>query len=178
MAWLIVTEALLFVSLFFSYYLLAAHNPKWPLDAPPKLKLALGMLVILLASSACLEVARHFGKRSRNGPLRIAILCAVLLGVLFLGLQTLEYRDRLKSVLPTSDAYGSIFYVITSIHGLHVLIGLLMLAYVACLPRPSPGADRPPHRPLHAAALYWHFVDAVWIFIVLLLYLVPHWRSA
>ena len=178
MAWLIVTEALLFVSLFFAYFLLAHDNARWPMDAPPKLALALSMLGVLLASSAFVEVARHFGKRARNGMARLAIGAAVILGIVFLGLQTLEYRARLKEVLPTSDAYGSIFYTITSIHGLHVMVGVLMLAYVACLPRPGPGSDRPPHRPLHAAALYWHFVDAVWIFIVFLLYLLPHWQGA
>ncbi|HMM76637.1 MAG TPA: cbb3-type cytochrome c oxidase subunit I [Gammaproteobacteria bacterium] len=178
MAWLIVTEALLFVSLFFAYFLLADNNAKWPMDAPPALGLALAMLGVLLSSGVCVEVARHFVKRGRSGMARIAIGAAVILGLGFLALQSLEYRDRLKAVLPTSDAYGSIFYTITSIHGLHVAVGLLMLTYVACLPRPGPGADRPPHRPLHAAALYWHFVDAVWIVIVFLLYLLPRWQGA
>jgi heme/copper-type cytochrome/quinol oxidase subunit 3 len=177
MAWFIVTEALLFVALFFAYFLLAAHNPKWPLDAPPKLQLALGMLGALLVSGGCVEVARHFGKRDRRAAARAWIILGALLGVGFLALQSLEYRERLKAVMPTSDAYGSIFYLITSVHGLHVVVGVLMLAYVACLPRPGPGSDRPPHRPLHAAALYWHFVDAVWIVIVVLLYLLPHWKA-
>jgi heme/copper-type cytochrome/quinol oxidase subunit 1 len=177
MGWLIVTEALLFVSLFFAYFLLADNNPHWPLDAPPKLELALIMLVILLVSSGMLEVARHFGKRQRTGPARLAVFAAVILGLAFLYVQSLEYRERLEAVLPTTDAYGSIFYTITSIHGLHVLIGVLMLAYVACLPHPGPGNDRSPHRPLHAATLYWHFVDAVWILIVFILYLLPRWHA-
>jgi cytochrome c oxidase subunit I len=177
MSWFIVTEALLFVSLFFAYFFLASHNDKWPLDAPPKLKLALCMLAVLVASSVVVEVARHFGKHQRNALARLCLAAGVLLGLGFLAIQTFEYRDRLKHVMPTSDAYGSIFYTITSIHGLHVALGVLMLAYVACLPRPGPGSDRSPHRPLHAAALYWHFVDAVWIIIVLLLYLLPHWRN-
>lgn len=176
-AWLIVTEALLFVSLFFAYFLLADNNPVWPMDAPPKVKLALIMLGVLLISSGCVEMARHFAKQSRNGMTRTALGAAALLGGAFLWVQTLEYRERLGSVTPTTDAYGSIFYTITSIHGLHVLVGLLMLVYVACLPRPGPGSDRPPHRPLHAAALYWHFVDAMWIFIVMLLYLLPRWQG-
>jgi len=172
-----VTEALLFVSLFFAYFFLASQNARWPLDAPPKLKLALIMLAVLITSSVVVEVARHFSKRQRNAMARMCLAGGVLLGLGFLAIQTLEYRDRLKAVMPTSDAYGSIFYTITSIHGLHVALGVLMLAYVAGLPRPGPGSDRSPHRPLHAAALYWHFVDAVWIVIVLLLYLLPHWRN-
>jgi heme/copper-type cytochrome/quinol oxidase subunit 3 len=177
MGWLIVTEALLFVALFFAYFLLAANNTRWPLDEPPKTKLALIMLAILLVSSAFLEIARHFGKRQQTGMARFTVGIAVLLGIAFLAVQSFEYRERMKVVLPTTDAYGSIFYTITSIHGLHVLVGVLMLAYVACLPHPGPGSDRSPHRPLHAATLYWHFVDAVWILIVFLLYLLPVWQS-
>jgi heme/copper-type cytochrome/quinol oxidase subunit 3 len=67
-----------------------------------------------------------------------------------------------------------VFYTITSVHGLHVMLGLLFLAYAAVLPDPQ-GALRQPHRPLRTAVLYWHFVDAVWVLIVLLLYLLPHW---
>jgi heme/copper-type cytochrome/quinol oxidase subunit 3 len=178
MSWLIVTEALLFVSLFFSYFMLASVNAHWPLDPPPKLKLALWMLAVLLASSGVLEVARHLRKRGHDAPSRAATVVAGLLGIGFLLIQSYEYRERLRVVKPTTDAYGSIFYTITSVHGLHVLLGVLMLLYVACLPHPGPGSDRPPHRPLHAATMYWHFVDAVWIVIVVLLYLLPKWQGA
>jgi heme/copper-type cytochrome/quinol oxidase subunit 3 len=74
---------------------------------------------------------------------------------------------------PTTDAYGSIFYTITSLHGAHVALGLLMLLYVLVLPQIGPG-QKPPHRSLHNASLYWHFVDAVWLFIVALLYVAPN----
>ena len=87
-------------------------------------------------------------------------------------LQFFEYRNHLQTLLPTTDSYGSIFYTITTIHGAHVTLGLLMLAYAIVLPRLEP-AGRPPHRPLHNAALYWHFVDIVWVFIVGLLYYLP-----
>jgi heme/copper-type cytochrome/quinol oxidase subunit 3 len=102
----------------------------------------------------------------------------VALGVGFLFLQSLEYRDRLRVVTPATDAYGSLFYTITSIHGAHVLLGVLMLAWTVTLPHPGPGASRPPHRALHTASLYWHFVDAVWVVIVLLLYVLPRIQGA
>ena len=51
-------------------------------------------------------------------------------------------------------------------------LGLLMLAYV--VPLPLGRVERPPHRPLHNAALYWHFVDLVWIVIVALIYVAPN----
>jgi heme/copper-type cytochrome/quinol oxidase subunit 3 len=80
-----------------------------------------------------------------------------------------------KELLPQEDSYGSIFYTITSFHAAHLIIGWGILAYV--LFQPSLEPDRPPHRPLHSAAMYWHFVDAVWVVIVTLLYVVPNLRS-
>jgi heme/copper-type cytochrome/quinol oxidase subunit 3 len=72
-----------------------------------------------------------------------------------------------------TDAYGSIFYTITSFHAAHLMLGLFMLLYVLALPQIGPG-HKPPHRALHNASLYWHFVDFVWVLIVALLYLAPN----
>jgi heme/copper-type cytochrome/quinol oxidase subunit 3 len=170
MALFIATEAFLFVALFFAYFYLGHYAPQWPPD-PPKLALALVMLAVLLSSSAVLYAGEHAVQRGRPGAARAAIAVTLLLGAAFLGVQAYEYADRLRTLRPTTDAYGSIFYTITSIHALHVLLGLCMLAYVAVLPALRP--MRPPYRPLHNASLYWHFVDAVWVVIVALLYLLP-----
>ncbi len=174
MLWFVLTEAMLFVALFFAYYLLRSDNPQWPMDAPPKLGFALAMLVILLASSGVVEWGRQRARRGDEGKARLAVFITLLLGLVFLLLQVFEYREHLKVLKPTTDAYGSMFYTITSIHGLHVILGLTMLAYVAMLPWIGPGSNRPPHQPLHAASLYWHFVDGAWLVIVLLLYVLPH----
>ena len=56
---------------------------------------------------------------------------------------------------------------------LHVIGGLLLLGYVGILPNYGPTVA-PPYRPYHTVALYWHFVDFVWIFIVALLYVIPN----
>jgi cytochrome c oxidase subunit 3 len=50
-----------------------------------------------------------------------------------------------------------------------------MLGYLAVLPNYGPVAV-PPHRPYRVVALYWHFVDIVWLFVVLLLYVIPHFQ--
>jgi heme/copper-type cytochrome/quinol oxidase subunit 3 len=76
-------------------------------------------------------------------------------------------------VLPKSGAYGSIFYTITSIHGAHVCIGLLMLLYVGI----EAGAQlytAAHHQPVRLVSWYWHFVDVVWLFIFALLYIRPN----
>lgn len=173
MYFFILTEAMLFVSLFFSYFYLGRDAPRWPLDEPPKLLLATIMLAVLLISSGVLLWAERVAKEGREGAARVATLVTIALGLGFIGLQVLEYRNHLRELVPTEDAYASIFYTITTIHGAHVVLGLLMLLYAVTLPRLEP-AHKPPHRPLHNAALYWHFVDLVWIFIVAILYYLPH----
>ncbi len=169
----ILTEAALFLMLFFSYsYLAHASRGPWPPE-PPKLMLALVMLVVLLSSSAVLHLGERAEKNGRTGTARAFMGATILMGIGFLVLQTLEYRDHLKTLTPTTNAYGSIFYTITSFHAAHLLLGLCMLLYVLVLPQIGPG-QKPPHRSLHNASLYWHFVDLVWVLIVALLYVAPN----
>jgi heme/copper-type cytochrome/quinol oxidase subunit 3 len=172
MSMFIATEATLFVCLFFAYYYLGHDKPLWPPE-PPKFKLALAMLAVLLSSSAVLHWGERQHEAGRAGTARGAVVATVALGLIFLVIQALEYRNHLQEIQPTTDAYGSIFYTITSIHGAHVVLGVCMLLYVLILPDIGPGR-KPPHRPLHNASLYWHFVDVVWLFIVALLYLAPN----
>jgi len=168
----ILTEASLFLMLFFSYFYLGRQEILWPPDPPPKLWLPLPMLAILLTSSIILHWGEKGLKQGRRGRAKPAIAVTMLLGIAFLVLQGIEYADKLQHLTPTTSSYGSIFYAMTSLHGAHVVLGLFMLLYVLLLPELEP--DRPPHRPLHNASLYWHFVDAVWVFIVALVYVLPH----
>jgi heme/copper-type cytochrome/quinol oxidase subunit 3 len=175
MVMFILTEATLFVFLFFTYYYIA-YNWRGPYPPePPKLTLALVMLGLLLASSVVLYAGERAEKGGSARLARLLVGFTVLMGIGFLVLQAIEYRNHLKELKPTTDAYGSIFYTITSFHGAHLVLGLLMLVYVLVLPEIGPGR-KPPHRSLHNAALYWHFVDFVWLLIVGLLYVVPNLR--
>jgi heme/copper-type cytochrome/quinol oxidase subunit 3 len=137
------------------------------------MRLAVVMVAVLLASIAVPHAGERAEKAGRTGSARAMVGLTVLLGVAFLVLQTIEYRNHFKTLLPTENAYSSIFYTMTSIHGAHLLLGLLMLVYVLALPVIGSGT-RPPHRALHNASLYWHFVDAVWLLIVALLYVAPN----
>ena len=174
MVMFIVTEAMLFLMFFFAYYYLGHGASRWPSDQP-KLTLALMMLVLLLSSSLVLHAGEAAGKKGQFGRAKLFAGVTVLMGIGFLVLQGLEYRDHLKTLRPTTNAYGSIFYTITSFHGAHLVLGLLMLVYVLILPEAHLGkAEKPPHDCLHNAALYWHFVDIVWVVIVGLLYVAPN----
>lgn len=174
--WLfILTEAALFILLFFSYFYLAQGGWRWPGEVPPKLRLALPMLGVLWISSAVLHWGEKQVKARRYTRGRTGLIITIVLGLIFLVMQSFEYMDHLKTLTPMSDVYGSIFYTITTFHAAHLMMGLLMLIYVLCLPRWEP-VDRTPHRPYHNAALYWHFVDFIWLWIIIFLYIAPNTR--
>jgi len=169
----IVTEAFLFVVLFFSYFFLGAQARQWPLDEPPKLILASIMMVLLTASSAVLYIGEQLGKRGNERAARALTLTTIGMGSAFMVLQVFEYKEHLAKLTPFSDAYGSIFYTITSFHAAHLILGLCMLVYVTMLPKLE-HTDRSPYRSLHNAGVYWHFVDAPWLSVFTSLYLIPH----
>ncbi|HTW63572.1 MAG TPA: cytochrome c oxidase subunit 3 [Bryobacteraceae bacterium] len=172
--WLVIsTEGFLFVDLFFSYFYLANRTGRWNVEIPPKLGFALILLAILLASSVVLHL---FGEKAvekeKYGAARAGVAATLLLGLIFLALEGYSMYLSWSNLTPATDSYGSIFYTILCFHAAHVIVGSLMLIYVLFLPLgPS---ETTPHRPLHSATLYWHFVDAVWIFVVLFLFILPN----
>jgi cytochrome c oxidase subunit 3 len=110
------------------------------------------------------------------------LIGAIFLGLLFLTLKGLEYADEYREHLipginfafnsPLADGVQLFFvfyFVATALHALHMLVGIGLLATFAVLTRNS--ADSRTHAGLHSAALYWHFVDGVWIFLFALIYL-------
>ena len=171
---LIATEAALFITLFCSYFFIGNNKNRWLIDQPPKFAIALGLAAILISSSLILMWGERLVEQGRYVAARIALLITILFGLGFLVLQGVEYLLHWKSLTPYSDSYGSMFYTITTFHAAHVIMGLLMLSYVLFLPRYGP-TDESPYKPYRVAALYWHFVDIVWIFIILILYLIPNY---
>lgn len=169
----IATEFMLFVSMFGAYYYLGSNEDRWADHVAPKYWLALLLMLILLASSVVLAWGEKQVKAERFVAGRITCWITIAMGIGFLALQGFEYSVEWKSETPYSDSYGSIFYAITTLHALHVIAGLLMLMYIGVMPRYG-WTRRTPHKPYATIALYWHFVDAVWVLIVLLLYIIPN----
>lgn len=118
-------------------------------------------------------MGRAAREKERYAAGRIALALTILIGLVFLTLSAFDYREHWQHLTPSTDSYGSIFYTIVSFHAAHVIVGLLILVYVLFLPRYAPAAESP-YRPYHVAAMYWHFVDVVWIFVVGILYVGPH----
>jgi heme/copper-type cytochrome/quinol oxidase subunit 3 len=173
MACVVATEAAFFGYLLFSYFYLGSlsTNP-WP-DVVPRIGLPILNTLILIASSVAVWFAGRGIRRNRNNHLVAWLGTAIVLGVVFISLQVVEYGREKFSM--THDAYGSLFYTITGFHGAHVLVGLVMLAVVfvrATLGHFRPGRDEA----VRNVSLYWHFVDAVWLVVFTSLYITPHLR--
>lgn len=171
----IATEFMLFVAMFAAYYYLGSNKDRWADHVAPKWWLAVLLLIILLSSSFVLRWGEKQAESEHFGPARIALWITVLMGIGFLALQGFEYSVEWKDVTPYSDSYGSVFFSITTLHALHVIVGLMMLMFIGLMPRYG-STKRSPHKPYTTVALYWHFVDAVWILIVMLLYIIPNFQ--
>jgi cytochrome c oxidase subunit 3 len=102
------------------------------------------------------------------------LFVTILLGSLFVGIQCYEWMHLHHEGLwfNTGGVYGSSFFLITGFHGLHVAIGVLLIIW--CFLRQAlTKCFTPAHHPgLANVALYWHFVDVVWLFVLTLLYYV------
>lgn len=122
----ITTEATLFGSLISAYFYLRSGATQWPPDGikKPELLLPLIMTVILLSSSAPMVAAEMSIKRGSQMGLRVGLAIAFLLGTLFLAFQVIEYSK--SEFTPKTNAYGSLFFAITGLHGAHVFLALVL----------------------------------------------------
>ena len=127
--------------------------------------------MILLTSGATLTLA-HWGLVAGNRTkLTLGLFATVALGALFLCFQAYEYHHAWTEMALTlnSGAYGATFYMLTGFHGMHVLVGTIMLTVM--LVRVLRGHFSAEHHfGFEAAAWYWHFVDVVWLLLFVFVY--------
>jgi cytochrome c oxidase subunit III len=134
--------------------------------------------VVLLASSVTLEAGRRQLTRAANRPERTGdpqldvpagglswLYLTLALGIIFLAGQCLAWLDlAAQGLFLATNPSSSFFYVFTAMHGLHLIGGLAGLAFV--LRRVSRGADTSSLGALGAAALYWHFMGVLWLYLL------------
>jgi heme/copper-type cytochrome/quinol oxidase subunit 3 len=172
----IATEATVFGILFATYFYLRFRNmPAWPPDGikQPTLGLPLIMSALLLSSSIPMHVAELGVKRGKNAWVKAGLALSFLLGAGFLVIMlALEYPEKLKEFTAQSNVYGSLFFLITGLHGSHVFVGLVMNLW-AQVKAARGRFDERHHLTMLNVAVYWHFVDAIWIFVFLTLYFSP-----
>ena len=151
MVWIIITECIIFAS-FFAYWFWARwHTLSW--------ESAVGGSWPATGVEHDIALEKFPGK---------SLYAAIALGLAFLAIQMYEYSNA--GFLWGDHPYGTAFFSLTGLHGLHVLVGLLVFIVVAVLMRNGHmSTDR--HDGYRAVTMYWHFVDAVWIVLFLVVYL-------
>ncbi len=171
MVCLIATEGIVFAYLIFSYsYLGTQQVGSWPPQGPPSLKLALPATVILIGSSFVLEWGKRLGRDGRMAASWIAILVTFLMGAAFAALELKEWAGKPFSL--GTSAYSSAYFLVTGTHLAHVAVGLLALL-VLFVWAVTGQLEQGHHQHRAIVTLYWHFVDAVWVFVFATIYLSP-----
>ena len=168
----IFTETMLFVMLFFAYFYIAKGNERWNYEVPPRLHYAIPMLGVLFVANVFLWFGERQTLKGHIGAARALIVPAIVLGLGYFALAYFDNTEHLLTLTARSDAYGSIFYTITSLHGVHIALGVLMLFWLLFLRQYEP-VQRPPHRPYHNIAVYWYWLTLVWLAILAILYIGP-----
>lgn len=181
----IASEALFFAALFALYGAYRADLPRAFSQGIEHNDLALGTTntVLLLTSSLTLALAVVHLQRGKTSNAALLSGGTAMLGLAFLGVKTVEYLHHFESgVFPGGrgayfDAHSvdgaaiffNLYYLATGLHALHVIVGVLLVASVTLLLMRR-GDLRVRHR-AEVIALYWHFVDVVWLFLWPMFYL-------
>jgi len=173
--WLfLASEVMLFGALFSTYILLRNSAVVWPrgsemLDIP----VAFVNTLVLIGSSVTMVMSWASLKMNDMGKFRLYMGLTILAAFIFLGIKTYEYGTKFEHHhFPKDSTFLAIYFVLTGLHGLHVIGGLIVNSYLW-----GPGRKlfaRDPERftnRIEVAGLYWHFVDLVWIFLFPVLYL-------
>ncbi len=182
----LVTEVLFFSGMFLAYAVLRVFYPDMVHEAHHMLDWRLGALntVVLLTSSLTMALAVSSAQRGNKERtvkmLAITLLCAFM----FLIVKYIEYKAKWEhGTLPghlfinehlkleKTPLFFSVYFVMTGIHGLHVIIGIGIIFHI--MRRAARGDfSKDYFTPVEITGLYWHFVDLVWIYLFPLLYLI------
>jgi cytochrome c oxidase subunit 3 len=163
----LLAEVMFFAALASVYTVSRIGAPEW--RTAPVTPVAYANVGLLVASGITLWLGHRAIRREDPIGLRIHVGLTMLLGTAFLAAQAYEF-SRVSRDIPLRTIYGSVFYVFSALHGLHVLGGLIFLACI--LARGFLGKyNRYSHLGVTLAGLYWWFVVIVWVFLFLALYI-------
>jgi cytochrome c oxidase subunit III len=182
----LVTEVLFFGGVFAAYSVYRSWYPEAFAASSHSLDLTLGAVntVVLITSSLTMALAVHAAQTGERKVLMALLAATMLLGAVFLGIKAVEYADKFthhhvpgasfhfeeESLARHAQIFFSLYFVMTGLHALHMIIGLGILLWM--LWWSWNGTITPEYAsPIEISGLYWHFVDIVWIFLFPLLYL-------
>ena len=176
----ITSEVMFFVGFFWAYFHFAlypghvsgAEHAVWPpegIHTFNPFQLPLMNTLILLLSGTTITWAHFALIHDDYKHLVMGLGCTILLGLLFTTFQALEYSEA-PFKFAGGGVYPSVFFLATGFHGFHVIVGTVFL--IVCWFRARAGQFSPErHFGFEAAAWYWHFVDVVWLFLFVAIYL-------
>ncbi|MGA8850500.1 MAG: heme-copper oxidase subunit III [Aeromicrobium sp.] len=180
------SELMFFAGLFAAYFTIRNISPDlWALETDRlNVPFAFANTTILVLSSVTCQYgvfAAERGKAGRTGKLlqftqwgmREWFILTYIMGAIFVGGQALEYAELVReNVTMSSSAYGSLFYLATGFHGLHVVGGLI--AFLLVIGRTFAARKFTHEQAISAIVVsyYWHFVDIVWVGLFATIYLI------
>nr|AZL93352.1 cytochrome c oxidase subunit 3 [Pamphilius sp. ZJUH_2016023] len=171
----IISEIFFFISFFWAYFHSAlSPNIEIGMNWPPlgiytfnPFQIPLLNTIILISSGITVTWAHHSIMESNKIQSIQSLIFTVMLGIIFSMLQMYEYNEAPFTI--SDSIYGSVFFMATGFHGIHVMIGTMFL--FVCLIRLSYNHfSKTHHFGFEAAAWYWHFVDVVWLFLYISIY--------
>jgi len=166
----IASEVMLFGSFFTAYFFVRVVNGyPWP---PPGFHLPVFVAgintAILVTSSFTMHWALQSIKRGNRSGLQAGLVLTFAMGVTFLLTQILEYARI--GFAPHDNAFTTVFFSLTGLHGAHVFVGLNLLLFAGI--RSFRGHFSPEqHLGVEIPGIYWHFVDVMWIVVYTTIYL-------
>ena len=169
------SELMFFAGLFAMYFTARARTPgEWP-PAPTEIDVpyALVFTLILVASSVTCQLGVFAAENGNVYGLRRWFTITTIMGLIFVLGQAFEYRTLVveHATSISSSTFGSVFYLTTGFHALHVIGGLV--AFVFVLIRSTMGRFTPAQATSAiVVSYYWHFVDVVWVGLFVTIYLI------
>jgi cytochrome c oxidase subunit III len=129
--------------------------------------------VCLISSSITVHFAVHDLRLSRLGRFTTWLAATVVLGAIFIAATALEWYDLIyhRGLTIKTNLFGTTFYSLVGLHASHVIVGLLMLGLTLAFALAGKVTEHHAER-LEVVSIYWHFVDAVWIVVFTVVYVV------
>lgn len=168
------SESIFFISLIMGYILFwrTGHFQN-AVKAMLDIKVTGIFTLLLFASSFTFLMAERSYNKGDHKKLQTWLIATIILGTVFMIGQGHEYYGLLhKNVTLSSSEFGTSFYTLTGFHGLHVIIGIIMLVILFILT--LQGFFKTKSTVLSTIGIYWHFVDAVWLVVFTIIYVIPY----
>ena len=169
------SELMFFAALFAMYFTLRAVNPDiWKLETEMlNIPFSAANTTILVLSSVTAQLGVFAAERGDKERLRVWFIITFLMGAVFVGGQAFEYAELVHEGLTLSSSpFGSVFYITTGFHALHVTGGLVAFLFVLARSYIRPKMTHGLATSAVVTSYYWHFVDVVWIGLFATIYLV------